>query len=208
MSRFYAVQPRKWQSVKSFTSATRNGGGITGGGNDAPRPPTLLIVQSDGLWKNRGDTKPLLLFIHKVKRSSNRPLSEKRTPTRSDTFVDCQFRSSVHWYWISNRKTNSKPFSIFDGGIFFFLLFFVYFFFLYSIDIFFFRRMYIFFYSICLILWFLVLLKNIPYSLSRTMCSIWRPSLIFLFLFRLTSLTKRLKNNKNIFCYYLKNNIL
>lgn len=52
----------------------------------------------------------------------------------------------------------------------------------------------------CLILWFLVLLKNIPCSLSRTMCSIWRPSLIFPFLFRLTSLTKRLKNNKNIFC--------
>ena len=67
------------------------------GDNDAPHPPTpshrATCNQTD--YERTGE--PLLLFIHKVKRSSNRPplVWEACTDTRSDTFVDCQFRSSV-----------------------------------------------------------------------------------------------------------------
>lgn len=87
--RRYAVQSRKWQGVESFTSVARNEGGITSGGNDAPRN-----LQSHGLWKNRRDVKALLLLIHKVKRSPRGPCL-RGAPTRFDTFVDCQFRSAI-----------------------------------------------------------------------------------------------------------------
>ena len=71
--------------------------------------------------------------------------STRRVSIRS---LIVNFAPPVYWYWISNRKTNSKPFPIFDERNLFFPAFFRAFFpFIFNrFFFFFFRRMYIFFY--------------------------------------------------------------